>query len=141
MRLYLDCEWSADDTGRQELLSMALVPESGPEFYEAITPTRPVNAWVAQHVMPVMNAQPVDRPEFQARLHEYLAQFGRVEVVADWPEDIAHFCGALIVAPGVRFDTPPLAMRVVRVDSMSAVPHNALEDARAIRAEIMRRAA
>jgi hypothetical protein len=56
-----------------------------------------------------------------------------VHLVADWPEDIQHFCEALITAPGLRIDTPPLTMEIRRdLDAVSALPHNALEDARAI---------
>jgi hypothetical protein len=56
-----------------------------------------------------------------------------MKIIADWPEDIKHFCDALITGPGLRLDTPPLTMEIRRdIDAVSAVPHNALEDARGI---------
>jgi hypothetical protein len=55
-------------------------------------------------------------------------------LVADWPEDIQHFCELLITGPGLRLDTPPLTIEIRRdLDAVSALPHNALEDARAIK--------
>ena len=51
------------------------------------------------------------------------------------PEDIAHFCQSLIVGPGARINTPHLTMEIRRdLDAVSEIPHNALSDARAIRA-------
>ena len=69
----------------------------------------------------------------QCSLRLWLAQFDAVHIVADWPEDIAHFCKALITGPGYRLDTPPLTMEVLRIDAGSELPHNALADARGIR--------
>lgn len=57
-----------------------------------------------------------------------------VQQIADWPEDVAHFCNFLITGPGTRIDTPPLTFEVRRdLDAVSKIPHNALEDARAMR--------
>jgi hypothetical protein len=39
----------------------------------------------------------------------------------------------LITGPGTRLDTPPLTMEVLRVDTVSTNPHNALADATALR--------
>jgi hypothetical protein len=56
-----------------------------------------------------------------------------IHIIADWPEDISHFCNALLTGPGTRLNTPRLTMEVRRdLHGDSKIPHNALEDARAI---------
>lgn len=129
MKLFLDCEFNEF---QGDLISMALVAEDGREWYEVVPCAKP-GAWVAEHVMPILGKEPVSFPTMQASLCFWLAQFDQVHVVADWPEDIAHFCRALITGPGYRLDTPPLTMEVLRIDAESAQPHNALADARGIR--------
>jgi hypothetical protein len=131
MIIYIDTEFNEF---RGSLISMALVAESGEEFYEVLHCENP-GPWVAVNVMPILNKEPVSVQEFQHKLHAFLMQFDSVHVVADWPEDIAHFCNALITGPGMRMDTPTLTMAVDRsLEAVSALPHNALEDARAIAA-------
>lgn len=131
-KLFIDCEFN---DFRGDLISLALVPEApdGPYFYEVLDCPKP-SPWVAQHVMPILHKVAVPREVFQHALHAYLRQFPGVHLIADWPEDIKHFCDALITGPGQRLNTPPLFMEVRRdLDAESAVPHNALYDARAIR--------
>lgn len=129
MRLFLDCEFNEF---KGELISMALVAEDGREWYASLGCANP-GPWVAQHVMPIIGVASMPLAEFQVELRCWLAQFDSIHVVADWPEDIAHFCNAMITGPGYRIDTPPLTMEVIRVDAPSALPHNALFDARGIR--------
>lgn len=133
MRLFLDCEFNEF---KGELISMALVAEDGREFY-CVLPCKKPGAWVAEHVMPILNADPVPLVSLQMGLCRFLSQFDTIHVVADWPEDIAHFCKALITGPGFRSDTPPLTMEVLRIDAASELPHNALADARGIRAAVL----
>lgn len=130
MKLYLDCEFNEF---KGALISMALVAEDGREWYEVVPCENP-GKWVAAHVMPILGkpALPCVR-DLSDSLQRFLSQFDSVHVVADWPEDIAHFCNALIIGPGVRINTPPLTMEVLRVDAPSETPHNALADARGIR--------
>jgi hypothetical protein len=132
--IYIDCEYN-DFKG--ELISMALCAESGEEFYECVPCLNP-SAWVAENVMPVIGKAPIDYATMQHKLAAYLGGFESIHIVADWPEDIGHFCDALIVGPGKRLDTPALTMEVIRISSESVVPHNALSDARAFRDEVMR---
>jgi hypothetical protein len=130
MNIYIDCEFN-DFQGA--LISMALVAQDGREFYGVLLCADP-SPWVKEHVMSVLVELPIAYEHFQEDLAEYLAQFERVNIIADWPEDIAHFCQALITGPGYRMSTPPLTMEVRRdLDAVSKLPHNALEDARAIR--------
>ncbi len=130
MKLFLDCEFNGFQGA---LISMALAAEDGREWYEVLPCDQPV-AWVAQHVMPILGRPATSFTEMQRSLYVWLGQFESVHVVADWPEDIAHFCRALIVGPGYRINTPPLTMEVLPIDSASKLPHNALADARGIRA-------
>lgn len=129
MKLFLDCEFNEF---KGALISMALVSEEGHEWYEVV-PCETPGPWVAQNVMPILGKPAVSVEEMQRSLQQWLAQFDAVHVVADWPEDIAHFCSALITGPGYRLDTPPLTMEVVRIDADSELPHNALADAIGIR--------
>lgn len=129
MRVWIDTEFN-DFKGM--LISMALVAEDGREFYEVRHCKNPVD-WVAEHVIPILGKAPISLREMQVELVKFLAQFDSVHLVADWPEDIQHFCETLITDPGTRLDTPPLMMEIRRdLDAVSALPHNALEDARAI---------
>lgn len=69
----------------------------------------------------------------QEQLEIYLAQFESVHIVADWPEDIAWICNVIITGPGTRLNTPPITFEVLRIDTVSAKPHEALADACALR--------
>ena len=77
--------------------------------------------------------RPIPYRDMQHSLELWLSQFDSVHVIADWPEDIQHFCNALIIGAGMRINTPPLTMEVLRIDAESTLPHNALHDARGIR--------
>ena len=133
MRLFLDCEYN-DFKG--PLISMALVAEDGQDWYEVTYCDNP-SPWVAEQVMPILMRPPISMFEMQRSLQYYLEQFDSIHIVADWPEDIAHFCQTLITWPGHRIDTPPLTMEVLRIDSKSDLPHNALYDARGLRDAVL----
>jgi hypothetical protein len=130
VRIWIDCEFNEF---RGELISLALVSEDGREWY-GVLPCENPGGWVAQHVMPILGRAPMEPKTFAMSLHRWLMQFDAIHVIADWPEDISHFCQALIVGPGERINTPPLTMEVRRdLDEVpSLLPHNALADARAI---------
>ena len=130
MKIWIDCEFNEF---QGELISMALIDEVGREFYLSVGCDNP-GAWVAEHVMPIIGIARVSRLELQFTLALWLEAYKAVHLIADWPEDIAHFCQTLITGPGFRLNTPPLTMEVRRdLDAVSAIPHNALEDAKAMR--------
>lgn len=138
MRMWIDTEFNGF---RGELISMAIVSEDGSEFYEYLGRCHGrLDPWVAANVLPVINKEgPVEIPELRQRLQAFLMQFDSVHLIADWPEDIAHFCRMLLTdKPGERIDTPPLTMEIVRYDAGSACPHNALSDARGMREHHLR---
>jgi hypothetical protein len=132
VRFWIDTEFNEY---KGDLISIALVAENGVHFYEVLPCLRP-GAWVAEHVMPYLGAQPIPLDELQARLQRWLMPYESVHIVADWPEDIQYFLGLLITGPGTRLDTPPLTMEIRRdLDGVaSRVPHHAYYDALAIRA-------
>jgi hypothetical protein len=64
------------------------------------------------------------------------------EIVADWPEDIAQFSNLLITGPGEMVPVPPLTLHLIPLPGFStaansAVPHNALHDARALKDHVL----
>lgn len=129
-RIYIDTEFNEF---KGELISMALVAEDGKEFYEVLPCLYPGN-WVAQHVIPVLEKKPIDKNTFQAKLQQFLYQYDEIHLIADWPEDIKHFCESLITGPGLCLNYPKITMEMRRdlSSNNSKVPHNALHDARAI---------
>jgi hypothetical protein len=68
------------------------------------------------------------------KLFGFLNEFTSLHLIADWPEDIAHFCAAIITGPGTMLNIPNFTCEVRR--DLSAVNskllHNALADARAL---------
>lgn len=129
MNLYIDCEFNEF---KGELISVALISDYDDKFYEVLPCDNP-KSWVAQNVIPILMKDAISLTELQNKLHEFLNQFDSIHIIADWPEDIKHFCDLLIVGAGLRLNTPPLTMEVLRVDSISDVPHNALYDAIALK--------
>ena len=142
MRYFLDTEFNGFGGA---LLSLALVPDDGEEFYVTIDQPDAPNTWVERHVIPFLDMVPVSlksprQPPHSAAmlLGAYLAMDPEPEIVADWPEDIAQFCNLLMTGPGRMIPVPPICFRLFPLQGFStaansAVPHNALHDARALR--------
>lgn len=143
MRYYLDCEYNGFGG---DLISLALVPDDGgEEFYAVLDSTGPPNAWVEKNVIPYLHhvpeglkGPPLSRHEAAVVLAAWLTGLREVELVADWPDDIALFCRLLTIGEGEIVPVPPMTFRLVRLPGFStarhsAVPHNALHDARSLR--------
>lgn len=134
MEIFLDCEWNSYGGA---LISMALVAMDGREMYVSLPLHEELDPWVAEHVVPVLGEPESlsSHVDLAARIGSFLSAYPAVHVIADWPEDIERFCRALVVGPGARVCTPPLTLEIRRdLDSeQSALPHNALADARAIK--------
>lgn len=131
MRFWIDTEFNEF---KGDLISMALVAENGREWYEVLGCENP-GSWVKQNVMPFLNRGAITKHKMQASLRWFLKGYTYAHIIADWPEDVQHFCELLITGPGERIDTPLLTFEIRRdLDgAQSAIPHNALEDARAIK--------
>lgn len=129
MNIFIDGEWNSYGG---ELISLALVSEDGRAFYEVLGCENP-DPWVAENVMPKLGKPWIVINSLQEQLENFLSQFDSVHIIADWPEDIMWLCKVLVTGPGTRLDTPPLTMQILRVDTVSKNPHNALADAQALR--------
>ena len=142
LRYFLDTEY---DGWGGALLSLALVADSGEEFYVVIEHDGPLEKWVEHNVVPFLDTVPeglrnprLPRAAAAEALAFFLAGDADPLIVADWPEDIAHFASLLVTGPGLMVPLPNLRFQLVALTGFStaansAVPHNALHDARALR--------
>lgn len=133
MKLFLDCEFT---NFRGQLISMALVAENDDEFYEVVQyKTEQCHPWVVENVLPILNKDFIFYEDFQIKLRKFLNKYDEIEVIADWPEDFYHFTMALLTGPGEMMNCPKLTMTLERrLNYVSSLPHNALNDAQAIKA-------
>ena len=146
VRYFLDTEFNGFCGA---LLSLALVPEDGSEFYATLAFDGELDPWVERHVLPYFDTVPVglvgprlSRADAAVELAHYLAADPHPTIVADWPEDIAQFCNLLMTGPGDMVRVPPISFDLVPLGGFStaansAVPHNALHDARALKEHIL----
>ena len=117
--------------------------------------------WVETNVVPFLDTvpEPLVSPRLNREqaakslsawlIHEYEMQsmaaypeLSTIEIVADWPEDIAQICMLLVIGSGARVDIPQMSFRLVELPGFSTaanskVPHNALHDARALRDHVL----
>ncbi len=132
MNIFIDCEFNGFGG---ELISMALVDENGREFYEVLPlPLLDhIDDWVLRNVIPVLDKQPIPKNLFKQKLEGFLAPYHDFKLIADWPDDIRYFMEQIIVGPGIMMNISSFECAVYRwLDYVSDVPHNALEDARAL---------
>jgi hypothetical protein len=147
MRYFLDTEYNGFGG---VLLSLALVPEDGSEeFYVTLECEAPIEAWVERHVIPYLDMVPeglvsprLSRHAAAEALAQWLAHDEAPDIVADWPEDLAQLSMLLVTGPGLMVAVPPLSLHLIQLHGFStaansAVPHNALHDARALRDHVM----
>lgn len=142
MRFWLDTEFNSF---QGELISLALVGDDGKEFYKVLHLPANIDPWVKINVIPrLFNTYSNKLMEeyctlkhVQGALYKFLAPYGSVRIIADYPDDIAYFCKAMIVSPGECIMTPPLTFEIAAhlpsTSEKSLYPHNALEDARALK--------
>ena len=148
MRYFLDTEYNGFGGA---LLSLALVPEDGgEEFYVTIACPDPLDAWVERNVIPYLDTVPeglrsprLARGAAAEALAQWLLHDENPEIVADWPEDLAQLAMLFVTGPGRMLNVPALTLRFEPLQSFStaansAVPHNALHDARALRDHLRR---
>ena len=123
MRYFLDTEFNGFGGA---LLSLALVPEDGEEFYVTLSCADPLVPWVERNVVPYLDNVPIglvsprlSRLEAANALAAYLAADPTPEVVADWPEDVTQFCALLMTGPGTMVPVPPLTFRLIPLPGFS----------------------
>ncbi len=140
MRYFLDAEFNGFCG---ELISIALAPEDATlaPFYEAIVCAAPTD-WVRENILPVLRAEPRPRERVADLFADYLIDDPDPLLVADWPEDIAHAARLLVTGPGkmkpvrnIRFQL--VDPYVIGPGKPSDLPHNARDDALALRAEVL----
>lgn len=131
--LFIDTEFNSFGG---ELMSMALVSGDGKhEWYQVLPLPASIDPWVAEHVVPLLDKEPMTRAEFQLSLKVFLERFDQPTIYADWYTDLAHFFNAFAGEDhSTSFSFPCRAVLLKDVpDLISAIPHNALADARSIR--------
>ena len=148
MRYFLDTEFNGFGGA---LLSVALVPDDGEEFYATLAPVGDPLPWVERNVLPFLDHVPaalqsprLSRRDAAIELSHYLSVDREPVIVADWPEDIAQLCTLLMTGPGEMVPVPPLTFQLLPLGGFStaansAVPHNALHDARARQEHVLGR--
>ena len=146
LRYFLDTEYNGWGGA---LLSLALVPEHGEELYLTLDWDGALEPWVERNVVPYLDAVPdslvsprMSRADAARTVAHYLAGDPEPLIIADWPEDIAQLNMLIVTGPGIMAEVPSLSFRFVPLDGFStaansAVPHNALHDARALRDHIL----
>jgi uncharacterized protein YodC (DUF2158 family) len=148
MRYYIDTEFNGFG-GR--LISMALIREDGRSIYfmlawGAVAMDDGVDPWVLQNVIPILRDCPepplvLTEPGAASYIAKFLSGDEDPVIIADWPDDLRHFCELIITGPGEMISIPGLRMEVKRVDAYpttveNAVQHNAWWDALALKAKI-----
>jgi hypothetical protein len=146
VRYFLDTEYNGWGGG---LLSLALVPEDGEELYLTLDWNGVLEEWVERNVVPYIDTVPetlvsprISRDDAARAIAHYLGGDPEPVILADWPEDIAHFNALLVTGPGLMAEVPRLRFEFVPLGGFSTaanskVPHNALHDARALRDHIL----
>lgn len=130
-RLFVDCEFNGFGG---ELMSMAVVSDSGEEFYEVRCIPEVLDPWVAENVVPILVKKPVGDVLFRHLLHSFLRQFDNPTICADWYTDIVHFFHSMQGRDHTESFAYACKAELVLIDEYkSEIPHNALYDARAIR--------
>lgn len=139
MNIYIDCEFNGFGG---ELMSMALVAEDGREWYGVLPPLAVdgYDPWVKANVVPFLmrgeaTIKARSSEEFRASFRDFMTGFDGPTIVSDWYTDLHHF---LSMFQG-RDHTESfnyscnLVLDMNLSSGASAVPHNALHDARAIK--------
>lgn len=142
MRYFLDTEY--DGFGGR-LISLALVPEDGGEELYLVIAGEVTHPWVQRNVVPFLDHVPeahrgphLSRDAAGSAFAHWLAGDPAPELIADWPEDLSQIAMLIVTGPGEIHRVPPLTLRYMPLPGFStarnsAVPHNALHDARALR--------
>jgi len=132
MTLYLDTEFNGFGG---ELISLALISSvTMKEWYEVLPcDLDNLHPWVEEHVMPFLGKGYISKEKFKASLWEFMREHQQEAVIADWPEDLGHLMMQMCDIGGIMPKIEQLDMRLINSGKLySAIPHNALEDARAL---------
>lgn len=136
MRYYVDTEFNGNGG---QLLSVGIVRQDGEQFYQELHVHELPQPWIKKNVVPVMLGRPVSRAACSFGLQQFLLRDrGPHTFVVDWPEDAVHLGNLMVTDHGTRM--PPRRWRCVLLElpgfhtaDHSKRPHNALDDAVALR--------
>lgn len=134
-KIYLDTEFNGKGGA---LISIALVSEDGKEFYEALDTPPNLDPWVEENVIPKLNKKHIQTlPVLRESLGYFLSNFDNPVIIADHPADLQYLNWLMSEYVAVREHTVPFTYTTkcvadVKVGVASKLPHNALEDARAL---------
>jgi hypothetical protein len=127
-----------------KLISMALVREDLVSMYVGFKDTAKgiSDLWVTKNVIPILNSGPFPirwrtNTEVQEDLEKFFAGDNNIEIITDWPDDVAYFSKLLLTGPGTMINIPGIRFDVRRIDAYpsrlkGAIQHNALWDAMAL---------
>jgi hypothetical protein len=139
VRFYLDTEFNGHGG---DLISLALIAD-GAAWYAAQDPRdlpespryKPWDPWVAKHVIPVLGVEFTRPLIFRSEFQCFIQQFSNPEIICDWHVDAQHFC-SLLQGPdygsSLDFACRITILKTPPGQPVSAQPHNALADARAL---------
>jgi hypothetical protein len=143
LRYFLDTEFNGFGG---ELISLALVPEYGDQdFYVSLPLPADIHPWVQLNVIPYLRFVPpgidhqLNHEDAARHIEAFLAHDTDPVIIADWPDDLAHFCRLLVTGPGEMIAIDGLHLQLINGAGFSSAansktPHNALHDARALKA-------
>lgn len=133
-KIYIDCEFNG---WMGELISFAMVADDGAEFYSVLPEPRIWDKWCFENVFPLLDKPPVATvADFRLAFLKFLRGYRNPTIVADWPADIYYFNKVLLGDSHEESVLIPCRFELVGCDIFPDRPHNALSDARAIRAAL-----
>ena len=94
--------------------------------------------WVRDNVIPILGDSVRLSRQVAARMLEYyLSDIKDPVLISDWPADITYITELMILSPGKMIKLDECSFRFINSDFATAeaskIPHNALEDAIALR--------
>ena len=133
--VFIDCEF---DGFKGELISMGLYVSDENYLYIVLKDTAS-DPWVQKNVIPYLEHERVNSRDEALYLVEQFFEnlwFDDVRVIADWWADIKHLCDFIEYDGGMCLDIESLDFVVMRrlTCDKCRVPHNAIYDAEALRA-------
>lgn len=137
MPLYLDTEFNGFNGFNGDMISLAIYNPDNSEdhFYEVCFSIEEFkwHPWVLQHVVPVIHKDRINSILFRYSLIAYLDKYKDQIIYADWAEDFIHLLKWIYGRDGQKL-TQTLKMELITTPDThkSKIPHNALEDAKAL---------
>lgn len=136
MKIFVDCEFNGFGG---ELISMAFVTEHGEQWYAVREYPKVWDRWVSENVRPILHAEPIGKEAFRESAIAWLKQFDNPTIIADWYTDLVHFFSLFAGKDHTESVGYACKTELVLIDKYeSAIPHNALMDAIAIKDEYLK---